>query len=681
MSFCEGRRVDDLESLKEWNLPRVAVMNAVTKVYAHMMYVTDIFNGDPHPGNIFIRPGTGIKGEDHGFTVVVLDWGLAKRLPEEKRIAFCQLTYAAATLDFGLMLDAVDTMGMKMKREDVGEDMQGTRFLLRDMAPRKIARKRIKAKRKNDVKLFKSRKKGERLPMSSKGYPGELFFFFRTNELLHGLGSKLEIEMPYLDVLKPYAEQGLGDLYERQDEAVTEPTIKELSEGNPKLESEIEGVINELDREGHVSGVQVCVIDQSGKIVADKAMGNMGGLKRNVPMRTNSLVLGFSCTKGIVATMAHMMVEEDYLSYDEPICERAWPAFCPGEGIPEELKLAFPEETTIDEQWEWKRSITLRHILTHTAGLSMSLPMKFTIKSMSSCEECCKAYEYDSNAPGQTLLPKTKPGDECSYHFMSFGWLVAGTLVGAYKNRSGDQSITFEEVYNAILAPKLLNQTIASGFRPCGGGGSHPMAHTVTQFDFSKLAQLRREAESQGESLKDDDDNGDLGKIRESFRGKEWLLDPRIWNCSNGQKANVPAAGGRFSARGLALFYHQLGSGSLVSHKTMEISTKECSQSSGPNNALARLEGQGNMSSLSMNARSGGQVQARFGLGYQLIHFESQSEQIKAFGHSGVGGSVGFYHKESGCAVAVMLNKSGTNLDAKIRILQVIAKHMNWTVD
>jgi len=34
------------------------------------------------------------------------------------------------------MMDAFSTLGLKLKRENVSEDMDGVRFLLRDMAPR-----------------------------------------------------------------------------------------------------------------------------------------------------------------------------------------------------------------------------------------------------------------------------------------------------------------------------------------------------------------------------------------------------------------------------------------------------------------------------------------------------------------------------------------------------------------
>ena len=50
MTFCEGKRVDDLDQINSCNVPKEAIMNALAQTFAYMMYVADIFNGDPHPG-------------------------------------------------------------------------------------------------------------------------------------------------------------------------------------------------------------------------------------------------------------------------------------------------------------------------------------------------------------------------------------------------------------------------------------------------------------------------------------------------------------------------------------------------------------------------------------------------------------------------------------------------------
>jgi CubicO group peptidase (beta-lactamase class C family) len=517
-----------------------------------------------------------------------------------------------------------------------------------------------------------SKKKGEKVPMEAKAYPGEFFFFVRVNELLHGLGSKLDVEMSYLDVLKPYAEQGLAlsDYYSIKQ---SHPTFGFDNAEDSVLHERVRRVLAELRDKEMIAGAQVCVIDNEGKILTNNVEGHMGGLKRNNAMRPDALILGYSCTKAIAATLAHLMVEEGYLTYDEPICERVWPAFCPTESYPSELETALdstPEQ--LAQQWGWKRRITLRHILTHSSGLWSALPARMTIKTMASCEECCSAFEYNPDFPDETILPTTEPGAKTEYHFMSFGWLVAGALCGAYSIRHGRKGSTFEEVYEAVLKPRLSESTLRFGFRPLGGTGDFPATDTETaDINLSKLLQMQREAEAVGEGSEMEAHMSLAAReMRKSFKGKEFLLDARIWNCEEARVANVPSAGGRFSAMGLAHFYHDLGSDRIMREGCLKSATVVVTRESTANS----LQGQTSMAS-NADEKDG----ISFGLGYQLIRFDGDTaDSPAAFGHAGVGGSIGFHHKESGTSVGIMLNKADGDRNTAKRIVKTIADHYNW---
>lgn len=658
MSFCEGGRVDDFEMMEREGISRDAVMDAVSQTFAQMMYVSEIFNGDPHPGNVFLRPGTSVSKE--GFTLVLLDWGLAKRMPADKRLAFCQMALAAATLDFGMLLDAFDSVGLKMKRENVAEDMEGMRFLLRDVVQGAKSRKRIKAKIKVDQQRMQARKKGEKIPMDSKAYPGEFFFFVRVNELVHGLGSRLSVEMAYLDVLKPYAERGLL-LASRSSQSPSKPPVRVEIKDVP-LNDKLLATIKELQDENKVDGAQVCVLDRNGEYLANVTAGTLGGLKRHSPMQNNSLVLGFSCTKAVAATIAHMMVKEGYLDYDEPVCKRVWPNFCPTEKPPPEVAIALDlSPAEVQQRWEWKRRITLRHILMHQAGLWTSMPYTMTIKSLASCETCAAAYEYHPESPEATLLPTRAPGDVSEYHFMSFGWLVAGALCGAYHQRHA-KVVTFEEVYSKILEPKLSQETLSLGFRPCGGSGGLAMSQVVTaDIRASRMIQQQRESQAMGE----DTPQAVNSDVLKAFRGKEFLLDSRIWNCGIAQEANVPSAGGRFSAMGLANFYHDLGrSGKVLDNATIEmVSTPVATET-----IVGALQG------ATVMATDDEERRVSLGLGYQLVSFDKSNY---GFGHAGVGGSIGLHHPESGLSIGFMTNKADGGAEVTTRISRVIMKHFD----
>lgn len=676
MSFCEGVRVDDFVKLQQWGLSRHAVVDGVAQAFAFMMYCTDIFNGDPHPGNILLRPSS-----DQGFTLVLLDWGLAKQLTDDKRLAFCQMVYAASTFDYGLLLDSYKTIGLRLKQEDASGSMEDIRFFLRDMAPSEKARKRIKAKIKADQEKFKEVK----VPMESKTYPGAFFFFIRVNELLHGLGSRFGVTLTFLDTLRPYAERGLrtSKYYNEALPGCSQNTAN-VDVLDLALQAKLEAVFTELQSESQVIGGQMCVLDKEGRVVANIASGTLGGLKSHLPMQRSALVLGFSCTKAVTTTLAHVMVQQGYLSYDECLSERVWTAFCPSRTPPESLAAALQlPHDDVKQRWQWKSQITLGHVLKHQAGLCAALPTKLTIKGLASCEDCAAAFEYNPNFPQNTLLPDKEPGTQTEYHFMSFGWLVAGALCGAYALKHELDHVTYDKVYQAILVPKLSNETLRLGFRPNGGSGGFMLAQTCTaDISTTKLLQMQREARTLGEES--DSAAINASTSLRSFEGKEFLLDPRIWNSIDAIDACVPAAGGRFSAAALAHFYHDLFSGRLLDRTVLELVTSpsnvntlsNSSSSSLPSASLNTTNGLMGVTQLSRSSADDDN-RTSLGFGYSLLRFDRDDENPSGLGHAGVGGSIGFFHKPSGISVGLMLNKADGGISVTMRILRILTEHFD----
>lgn len=508
------------------------------------------------------------------------------------------------------------------------------------------------------------REKKEKIPVESKAYPGEFFFFVRVNELIHGLGSKFGIELSYIEMVRPFAQRGLAEFMSNES-TLNRPKRDLIGSSDSILASRIVETVRKLDIEGNLAGGQVCIIDECGKVVVDKVYGHMGGHKRFMPMSCDALILGYSCTKAIAATLAHVMVAEGYLSYDEPICERVWKAFCPFELPPDGLPQALgTPEDEVNRKWTWKRQITLRHILTHSAGLWAALPTKLTMQMLSSCEKCCQAFEYSHSDQSATLLPTCEPGSTTEYHFISFGWLVAGVLMGAYadKHLKDRSTVSYADVYVGILLPRLSQKTRSFGFQPCGADGVFPLA--LTHVNDQKLAEtLQRQKELEAQGLETPNSEG-LAKIRDNFRGKEFMLDQRIWNSKLGQITNCPAAGGRFSAAALASFYADLGTdGQLLDKATFDKVSATVAREFKAN----ALQGQTNMTSDGANGRS-------LAMGYQRIAFKN----THAVGHAGIGGSIGFHHPSSGYSVAIMLNKADAPENSASRIIQVIADYYGW---
>merc|ERR1711865_116660 len=182
------------------------------------------------------------------------------------------------------------------------------------------------------------------------------------------------------------------------------------------------------------------------------------------------------------------------------------------------------------------------------------------------------------------------------------------------------------------------------------------------------MGQRRREAAVMGENTGEDE--SPMMKILADFKGKEFLLDPRIWNCQDVLNANVPAAGGRFSAEGLASFYQDLSHGKLLKS---EILIDILSNASKPTSLVNELQGVtrivANDDSASTNNNN-----TQMGFGYQRIRTNrDEANKFSCMGHAGVGGSIGFWHVQSGLCVSIMVNKSDGDLEVTKEIISLIA--------
>lgn len=138
-------------------------------------------------------------------------------------------------------------------------------------------------------------------------------------------------------------------------------------------------------------GAQVYV-SQGGEARADFALGEA---QRGVPMTTDTLLLWQSCTKPLVAVAAGRLWERGLLDWDDPVAKH----------IPE-----FGENG--------KEGVTLRHILTHTAGFRYVLLRWFSQTWEENFQRLCAA----------PLEPGWVPGEKAGYHPATSWFILAEAL-------------------------------------------------------------------------------------------------------------------------------------------------------------------------------------------------------------------------------------------------------------
>src|SRR4051812_43523222 len=170
---------------------------------------------------------------------------------------------------------------------------------------------------------------------------------------------------------------------------------------HPDFASVAEAFRRNFDEHGEV-GASVCVT-VDGERVVDLWGGRTSAAQDATPWQADTLVVVFSCTKGMTATCAHVLVSRGELDLDAPVVEY-WPSFGKAR----------------------KERATVRMMLDHSVGVPAwreKLPAG-------------SAYDWSYMVGRlEEEAPFWEPGTRNGYHMLSFGWTV-GELVRRVSGRS-----------------------------------------------------------------------------------------------------------------------------------------------------------------------------------------------------------------------------------------------------
>lgn len=102
MSYEEGWRFDDRDSIAHANIDIHPLIDQLVRFYTDQMLVKGYFHADPHPGNLLV------SGEGK---LILLDFGMVKRVSNPIRIAIIELLRAANEQDYEAYVSASKRLG------------------------------------------------------------------------------------------------------------------------------------------------------------------------------------------------------------------------------------------------------------------------------------------------------------------------------------------------------------------------------------------------------------------------------------------------------------------------------------------------------------------------------------------------------------------------------------------
>lgn len=230
-----------------------------------------------------------------------------------------------------------------------------------------------------------------------------------------------------------------------------------------------------------IPGVVAAAVDRTGKIIYSKASGYVSVNPDAAPIALDSTFVLGSCTKILTATCALQCVERGLISLDEPI-NKFLPELAEQPVLTTETAGAAPsfdaeEATTAPAKITFqlnpaKNKITLRHLLTHTSGVSYDVMDPRLQAWRESRGEGSKAMTGNLLESFNTPLVHN-PGESWTY---GSGYDWAGLLVGRLNKTSlgkfaeenifkplGMKSSTFHLEKAEHVREKLVGMSIRAG--------------------------------------------------------------------------------------------------------------------------------------------------------------------------------------------------------------------------
>jgi CubicO group peptidase (beta-lactamase class C family) len=324
------------------------------------------------------------------------------------------------------------------------------------------------------------------------------------------------------------------------------------------------------------------------------------------PYEHDTATVIFSCTKGVMAICAYLLVQEGRLDLDSPIA-RYWPEFAQA----------------------GKERITVRDAMAHRAGLAY-LDTDLTLDDVVAWDPVIRAIEIQA--------PHHAPEDGHAYHAATIGWLL-GEVIRRITGLSAGANFR-----RALGDPLGLDTWIGlpDDERDHVAWMEPPLPDDDSEFakGFASFANDPRIVRTMS-----------LGKAFAfpSDDGHVTFNDPVI------QAAEIPGAGGISSAESLARLYAACVTGvdggpALLTPESITDGLRV--RSAGP-----QLTGQPDDG-------------ARWGTGFQISSAPGQPLLGPgSFGHTGAGGQLAFADRDYRASFAYLSNQMGGYGDARARSL------------
>ena len=191
LEFVEGIKITEFEAIRQSGIPLPALARLLVESYIKQIFVHRFLHGDPHPGNLFVRPGP---------KLVFVDFGLMQPLTPRMREGIKTTVGGVIERDIPRIVRGLVTLGFIARNGDLHAIERVAGFFIekyRDISPKAFRDLSLEEITRDLEQVFSI--------SSALQIPNNFVLLWRTAGILNGINSKLDPDLNIIELARPYA--------------------------------------------------------------------------------------------------------------------------------------------------------------------------------------------------------------------------------------------------------------------------------------------------------------------------------------------------------------------------------------------------------------------------------------------------------------------------------------------
>jgi predicted unusual protein kinase regulating ubiquinone biosynthesis (AarF/ABC1/UbiB family) len=200
LEWIDGIKINAYAELEAAGIDRLEVANRTVQAYFHQFFNEGFFHADPHPGNIFVKPGT----PGNGPIIEFVDFGMVGSITNAMKQSMKELFLSFLTRNSEMMVQALSSLGFIGKGANTSALERGLSLLLEQYYGMTLGEAR-----ELDIPEVAD-EVGKLLYGQPFQIPAQFAFTGRAISTLIGVSTGLAPDFNFIEVAVPYARKFMG---------------------------------------------------------------------------------------------------------------------------------------------------------------------------------------------------------------------------------------------------------------------------------------------------------------------------------------------------------------------------------------------------------------------------------------------------------------------------------------